>query len=197
MSATFEIEGTLDGLVPSRGHEEERVQDAYLRGSDGGARLRVRLSSPELIEAARAALGCRVVVTGALVPAGVHQGPRMVEVTLPVAHTLAPAAAAAHDVDQGCADEKGSAPVDPWLDANELLAFMEREGVELATLTPRRLGRLVCECAMDSPNVAARLGKMSREGALAHLEATLISDPWFEHALAELLTHLEMSEHEQ
>jgi hypothetical protein len=187
MASTFRIEGTLDRLVPVRGMNESSARDAYIR-TDDGARLRVRLGTPELIEQARVRLSTRVVVTGALVPAGVHQGPRMVEVTLPVVDAIAPARVASEQGDDGA--REGDELEGSWFEADELLEFIARKGVDVASLTQERLAHLVLECVASSERVGALLGQTPPEDALACLTAALIGEPWFGHAIAELLGHL-------
>ncbi len=194
MANRFELSGILNRLVPVRGYDESGMRDAYIETDDAG-RLRVRLSSIQLIERAREHLHEQVVVTGRLTPAGVHQGPRLVEVMLAIADTLVPVrdAGVGHDPNGDGLDLEDGANEDvenSWFDADELLVFVSSQGLDSATLTHEQLRELVLEYIANSPRVLGRAGDRAPDDVLAFLTATLIGEPWFEHAISELLGHV-------
>ena len=194
MANTFRLSGTLSRLVPVRGHDESGTRDAYIDAGEGD-RLRVRLVSPDLIEQAREHLHEEVVVTGRLAPAGVHQGPRLVEVVLAVADTLTPVHVeeqghGLHESDMELEEGANEDVEGSWFDADALLEFVSSQGIAPSTLTHKDLRALVLEHAASSERVLGRTDDRTPDDVLGFLEATLVGEPWFEHAVAELLEHI-------
>ena len=189
MASRFEMVGTLEQIVPVREVSEQEARDAYVRTEDG-ARLRVRLSTPELIERARARLSTRVVVTGTLVAAGVHQGPRLVEVVLAQVTTLSSHASVREPFEApACA----SAPASALIDTASLIAELERDEVDYDTLTASELGERVLAHIACSSRVAELCGDMPYDEVFGDLQVTLGDEPGFLRAVGDLLAHLQNS----